>query len=55
MNLDLSKLSGPNCIPVVVLKNCGPEPSYMLAEHFNVSEGVLLSRLLEGLTDGLYI
>ena len=25
MNLDLSKASGPDCIPVVVLKNCEPE------------------------------
>ena len=25
MNLDLSKASGPNCIPVVVLKNCESE------------------------------
>ena len=33
MNLDLSKASGPNCIPVVVLKNC--ELSYILAELFN--------------------
>ena len=32
MNLDLSKASGPNCIPVVVLKNCEPELSYILAE-----------------------
>ena len=24
MNLDLSKTSGPDCIPVVVLKNCEP-------------------------------
>ena len=24
MNLDLSKASGPDCIPVMVLKNCGP-------------------------------
>ena len=31
MNLDLSKASGPDCIPVVVLKNCEPERSYMLA------------------------
>ena len=23
MNLDLSKASGPDCIPVMVLKNCG--------------------------------
>ena len=35
MNLDLSKASGPDCIPVVVLKNCEPEPSYILAELFN--------------------
>ena len=35
MNLDLSKLSGPDCIPVVVLKNCEPELSYILAELFN--------------------
>ena len=27
MNLDLSKASGRNCIPVVVLKNCEPELS----------------------------
>ena len=31
MNLDLSKVSGPDCIPVVVLKNCEPELSYILA------------------------
>ena len=35
MNLDLSKASGPDCIPVVVLKNCEPEFSYILAEIFN--------------------
>ena len=35
MNLDLSKTSGPDCIPVVFLKNCEPELSYMLAELFN--------------------
>ena len=35
MNLDLSKASGPDCIPVVVLKNCEPERCYMLAELFN--------------------
>ena len=34
-SLDLSKVSGPDCIPVVVLKNCEPELSYMLAELFN--------------------
>ena len=35
MNLDLSKASGPDCIPVVVLKNCEPELSYILVELFN--------------------
>ena len=34
-NLDSSKASGPDCIPVVVLKNCGPELSYILAKLFN--------------------
>ena len=34
MNLDLSKASGPDCIPVVVLKTCKPELSYILAELF---------------------
>ena len=35
MSLDLSKASGPDCIPVVVLKNCELELSYILAELFN--------------------
>ena len=35
MNLNLSKAPGPDCIPVVVLKNCEPELSYILAELFN--------------------
>ena len=34
-NLDLSKTSGPDCIPEVVLKNCEPEISFLLAELFN--------------------
>ena len=34
-NFDLSKVSGPNCIAVVVQKYCEPELSYMLAELFN--------------------
>ena len=33
--LDSSKASGPDCIPVVVLKNCEPELSYILAKLFN--------------------
>ena len=36
MNLDSLKVSGPDCIPVVVLKNCEPELSYTLAELFNM-------------------
>ena len=35
-NLDLSKNSGPDCIPVVVLKNCEPELSYILPKLFNM-------------------
>ena len=34
-NLDLSKTAGPDCIPVVVLKNCEPKLSYILPELFN--------------------
>ena len=34
-NLDLSEVSGPDCIPVVVLKNHEPELSYILAELFS--------------------
>ena len=47
INLDLSKLSDADCIPVVVLKNCEPELSYIL-----LSEGVLFFRLLEGFIGG---
>ena len=32
MNLDSSKVPGPDCIPVVVLKNCEPELSCILAK-----------------------
>ena len=35
MNLDLSKASAPDFIPMVVLKNCELELSYILAELFN--------------------
>ena len=31
-NLDSSEASGLDCIPVVVLKNCEPELSYILAD-----------------------
>ena len=35
MNLDFSKVSGLDCIPLVVLKNGELELSYILAELFN--------------------
>ena len=35
MNLDLSKASGPDCIPVVILRNSEPELFFILAELFN--------------------
>ena len=35
-SFDSSKASGPDCIPVVFLKNCEPELSYILAELFNM-------------------
>ena len=35
-NLDLSKASGPDCIPVVVIKNSEPELSYILSELFKI-------------------
>ena len=35
MDLDLSKASVPDCIPVVVLNNSDQELSYILAELFN--------------------
>ena len=35
MNIDFSKASSPDCIPVVVLKNCKPELSFTLAELFS--------------------
>ena len=35
-NLDSSKASGPDCFPVVALKNCEPELSYILTKLFNM-------------------
>ena len=35
-NLDSSNWYGPDCIPVVVLKNCELELSYIQAELFNM-------------------
>ena len=36
INIDSSKAFGPDCIPVVVLNNCGPGLLYILAELFNM-------------------
>ena len=52
MNVDLSKASDIDCIPVVVLKNCEPELFNILAKLFNKSEGVLFSGLLKGFIGG---
>ena len=38
MNFDSSKASGPDCIPVEVLKNCEAELSHILAELFNICQ-----------------
>ena len=35
INIDLSKAFRPDSIPVMVLKNCELELSYILAELFN--------------------
>ena len=57
-NLDLSKTSGPDCIPVVLLKECEPEFSYIISELFNMkkylyqTDGILFSRFLESPIDG---
>ena len=37
-NLDLLKASGPDCILVVVLKNCEPQLSYLLDDLFNMCQ-----------------
>ena len=53
-NLDSS--NDPDCIPVVVLKNCEPELSYILAKLFNMClKEFLFSRLLKGLIGGTCI
>ena len=48
MNLDSLKASGPDCIPVVVLKNCELELSYILAENYHpVSLLSVVSKVFE--------
>ena len=46
INLDLPKAPGPDCIPVVVLKNCEPKLSYVLAIDSSIS---VLRMLWKGL------
>ena len=47
-HLDSSKAFGPDCISVVVPKNCEPELSCILAELFN-KKGIFSSKFLQGL------
>ena len=55
-NLDLSKVSGPDCLPLVVLKNCELELSYILGELFNTClKESYFHKSLEGLISGLCI
>ena len=42
-NLDSSKASGLECIPVVLLKNCEPEISYIVNELFNLKKSYCLN------------
>ena len=52
MNLDSLKASGPDHIPVVVLKNCGLELSYILAENYDpVSLLSVVSEVFEKLVN----
>ena len=46
-NHDSSNVSGPDCIPVLALKNSEPELSYILAELFNICLKELFSRFLK--------
>ena len=39
-NIDLSKVPGPDCIPVLILKNCEPELSYIHAKPKCVMESL---------------
>ena len=55
-NLHSSKASGPDCVPVMVLKNCKSEMfTYTSCTIKYVPRRVLFSRLLEGLVVGLCI
>ena len=54
-NLDSSKASGLDCVPVVVLKNCEPELSYILAELFNVCLSLVFQIVGRSLQWSLYL
>ena len=46
-NIGFSRASAPDCFVVVILKNCEPELSCILAKILQyVSAGILLSRLM---------
>ena len=45
-NLDLSKASSPDCIPLVVLENCESELSYILAEPFKSVQKSLVFQIV---------
>ena len=45
-SFDSSKASGPDCIPVVFLKNCEPELSCILAEIFNMYLKILVFQIV---------
>ena len=51
-NFEWLKVSGTNCIPVMVLKKWEPELLYILPELFNMTLKELHSRLLESLIRG---
>ena len=42
----MSKTSGPDCIPVMILKNCEPNFSYILGGLFNMCQRSLLLQIV---------
>ena len=46
-SLDLSKMFGPDCITILVLKKCKPELSYILAELFNMCLTNFIFQIIE--------
>ena len=52
MNLDLSEAPGPDCIPLLVLRNYEPDLSHILAELLMCLNESFFSTFLEGLSGG---